>query len=85
MMALTATATRQSRQKIMHTLCMDGGDIISVSPQKKNIVYVVKRKPGVEEFVSALAESLSCLRTSMPRMIIFCRRYYRVCSDVPTV
>ena len=74
-MALTATATRSSRIKIMHTLGMDGAQIISVSPHKKNIMYVVKKKPEIEEFVQTLAESLRCLKICMPRIIIFCRRY----------
>ena len=74
-MAVTATATKSSRSKIMHILQMERPQIVYISPCKKNIFYMVKKKPPMEEFVRELADSLCNLKTSMPRIIIFCRRY----------
>lgn len=56
---------------------MDGALISSVSPHKKNILYlhVVKMKPDMEEFVQGLAESLCYLKSCMPRITIFHRCY----------
>ena len=43
-MALTATATKSSRMKILQSLCMVRATTISLSPHKKNIVYAVYPK-----------------------------------------
>ena len=74
-MALTATATSNTRANIVHTLCMEDSYVLSVSPHKKNVVYVVKRKGEMEEVVQILARGLQNLRTEMPRIIVFCKRY----------
>ena len=65
----------------MHVMCMERAHIIYVSPRKKNIIYMVKKKPIMNGFVHSLAESLRCLKTSMPRIIIFCRRYLE-CAEM---
>ena len=80
-MALTATATHMSRIRIIHSLRMNDPFLIYVSPHKKNIVYTVRPKPVLEDFISALSCTLQNLRTSMPRTIIFCRRYVE-CAQI---
>ena len=42
---------------------------------KKNIFYATKPKPCMEDFIRQIASSLRELRTNMPRLIIFCKRY----------
>ena len=74
-MALSATATATTRAKIIDTLCMDKPHVLSVSPHKKNIVYVVKKKGSMEEVVEILVRGLQNLRMEMPRIIVFCKRY----------
>ena len=74
-MALTATATMASRQKIIASLEMRDLVCILRTPHKKNIFYSVRPKTNIEEFVTELGSILQDLRTSMPRTIIFCRRY----------
>lgn len=74
-MALTATATRTTRERIIAKLCMEHPFILSLSPHKKNVAYFVKKKSTIEDFVQVLAKSLAVLRTSMPKTIIFCKRY----------
>ena len=83
-MALTATATKSSRAKILHSLRMVRPTMISLSPHKKNIVYTVCPKPELGEFVSSLVDCIKCFRTSMPRTIIFCRRY-RECAEMYSI
>ena len=74
-MALTATATATTRAQIVGTLCMDRPHVLSVSPHKKNIMYVVKKNSSMEEVVENLARGLKNLRTEMPRIFVFCKRY----------
>ena len=75
-MALTATATKASRQAICQTLGMIRPKVVTVSPNRPNIKYVVYSKPGtLEEVFAPLVEELKRLRLSMERTIIFCRTY----------
>ncbi len=74
-MALTATASSVTRSDIIATLCMEHSVIISTSPHKKNIMYVVKEKNTMEDVVMSITTILCDLRTAMPRMIIFRKRY----------
>lgn len=59
----------------MHILQIEKPQTVYISPCKKNIFYIVKQKPTIETFVQDLVDSLRDLRTCMPRIIIFCRRY----------
>ena len=61
-MALTATATRSSREIILRSVCMVEPVIISVSPHKKNIVYTVRPKPDIGEFIESIVDCLKRLR-----------------------
>ena len=74
MMALTATATRSTRDTVISILGMKCSTIVSASPDKPNISYVVRDKRNVEETVSTLKKKLQSLRCQMPRVIIYCRK-----------
>jgi len=75
-MALTATVTQD---RIISKLCMEQPFIVLVSPHKKSIVYFVEKKASVEEFVQGLADLLHILKDSIPKTLIFCRRYEECC------
>ncbi len=59
-MALTATATTASRQFIIKSLCMQSPEIISVSPNRDNIIYSVPEKPkdGAEVYFKNIVSTL---------------------------
>lgn len=73
--ALTATATKSTRQKVVSILGMINPVVVSISPHKPNILYWVGTKSSVEVTFSPVIQRLRTERTSMPRMIIFCRKY----------
>lgn len=77
-MALTATATKTTRNCIIKTLDMQTPDIVSISPIKDNIVYCVSEKSTIQVSLGPIADRLSCQRAAMDRIIIFCRRYEEV-------
>ena len=58
MMALTATATANTRRKIIRSLSMEKCYIVSRNPQKANIMYVVKPKTTLEESLSPIVEDV---------------------------
>ena len=74
-MALTATASLKTRDRVIKILGMESPCITAVSPHKANIVYWVLPKASIEEVFEPLVKELRELRNTMPRMIIFCRRY----------
>ena len=49
--------------------------IIAISPCKKNIMYRVSRFSSIQETFKPVLECIKKLRLSMPRIIIYCRRY----------
>lgn len=81
-MALTATATSSTRKYVCQKLGMLNPTIVSEPPNKPNIKYVVEKNDrSVDELMTPLVEELRKERTSMPRVIIFCRTY-NVCGEV---
>ena len=76
LMALTATATKQTREDICRTLGMKNPVVIADSPNKPNIKYSVVRNPGtLEETFESLIEEVRKNRQLTERTIIFCRTY----------
>ena len=73
-MALTATATKTTRNRIIAILGMLSPKVVSVSPEKSNITYWVRQKSSVEEVFTPIADKLKHKRANMPRVIIFCKR-----------
>ena len=75
-MALTATATRQSRQDICRTLGMTKPEVVSQSPNKPNITYELHvKRETIEETLAPLVEQLRRERNTMERVLIFCQKY----------
>ena len=77
LMALTATATTDSRTKIIGILGMDNCDVIAESPDKPNVRYWVREEKSIEVMFGPLAIKLCRQRNRMSRVIIYCRR----CED----
>ena len=76
LMALTATATKQTRDIVVSTLNLENPFILSVSPHKENIVFWVDQKSSsIEESFNPLVLKLKKEHLNMARVIIFCRRY----------
>jgi len=75
-MALTATATVATRKAVCRTLGMVNPAVISESPNKVNIKYVVHLNPGtLEETFAPLVEEVRRCRSTTDRTIVFCRTY----------
>ena len=75
-MAMTATATKQTRKDICKSLGLVKPVMIIRSPEKQNIVYKVTRKiADIEETFASLVEELSKNRRNTNKTIIFCRTY----------
>ncbi len=75
-MALTATATKVTRNAVCKSLGMISPSVIAKVPNKANIKYVVRTEPKcLETAFTPLAEEIRRKRTSMDRVIVYCRNY----------
>lgn len=78
LMALTATATKATRQHIVRILNMQKFTVVSASPMKTNLIYYVAKKKDLFHDLEPIIESLISKQNKMNRVIIFCRRYDEV-------
>ena len=79
--ALKATASRSTMQKIMRSLMMWNPITIYVPPQKKNIIYSIKAKESIESMVKSICSCLGEVSVEYPRTIIFCKRFTE-CTEI---
>ena len=77
-MALTATATKTTRQFIIKKLNMYNPVIVSITPMRNNLIYFVGQKTDILQQFVPLCKKLSAEGASMDKVIIFCRRYDEV-------
>lgn len=82
-MACTATATRSVQQDIISSLEMENCVFVSVSPDRPNIFYEVRRRTDIESDFSDLIHTLEEKLTNTPRVIIYCQSL-NICSDLFT-
>jgi superfamily II DNA helicase RecQ len=76
MMALTATATKATRDVIFNVLNMKSPHVIYESPNKGNITYSVQYMPNnidLEQYFGWLAKELIERKVSCDRTIIYCQ------------
>ena len=75
-MALTATATKRTRKYVCKKLSMSAPVVISQSPNKENIKYIVCLKEGtIPDVMAPLVDEVKAKRVAMPRVIIFANTY----------
>ena len=85
LLALTATASRTTREIILHSLGMAGRcyEIIK-SPERDNIFLAVQKvDSNVETTFNFLVKLVSIWQVRCPRVLIYCQTQ-RVCSDLYT-
>ena len=72
-MALTATATKQTRDTIFNTLGMTNTYIVSQSPEMANFSYCLTSTKSINTVLSAHMQQLKVERQRFPKMLIFCQ------------
>ena len=81
-MALTATASKSTREEIICSLGMRKPVVLAKPPDKRNIIYSVIEKDGdLELTFEWLVQELCMEREKTDRTIIFCRTM-QDCSDL---
>ena len=72
-LATTATVTPSIRADIIAKLDMKGCETVSVSPDRPNIYYEVRRLSTVEDDLQPLVNSLRAEHIQASRVIVYCR------------
>ena len=81
-LALTATASPSTREKIIKSLSLKKCLEITVSPNRKNIkLFVLKVASDVSVNFSWLARELAKMRVECPRTLIYVRDY-KTCGEL---
>ena len=80
-MACTATATRSVREEIIKSLEMEGCVTISVSPDRPNIFYEVRKRNDIDTDLADLIDTLREKLVNTPRVIVYCQSL-NTCSDL---
>ena len=79
-LALTATANASLRCDVMKIIGMIDPIVILLPTCKKNMYYCVSRFTTLVNTFSPLLDSMKQLKTSHPRVIIYCRRFEDCCN-----
>ena len=79
-MALTATATKTLRRDVYDVLGMENPVLVSVSPDKDNIKYVVAGFLTMDKAFGPIADQLYESHTLFGRTIIFCQKLDDCCK-----
>lgn len=74
-MALTATATKSTFDKVVDRLSMQNVAIVGTSPMRANIRYSVIPMTSMEEFCARIATDVREMGICYPKTVIFCQRY----------
>ena len=72
-MALTATATKDTLEVVISRLSLKNPVIIGLPPNRDNTMFRIKSLPTLEKFCMTLASDLQIHRTNFPKTIIFCQ------------
>ena len=79
-MALTATATRSLRKDVSDVLGMENPVVVSVSPDKVYIKYLVAGHVTMEKTFGPLCDQLYERQADVGRTIIFCQKLEDCCK-----
>ena len=73
-MALTATATAESRKDISGILGLQNPLVVAISSFRTNIIYSVKEFVSVHQTFHPLVDAILNNALEVPKTIIFCRK-----------
>ena len=74
--ALTATATKATKDTIFEVLMMDNPHVVFESPNKENVAYSVQYMPkdaDLEHYFDWLVEELRVKKEHCDRTIVYCQ------------
>ena len=80
-MACIATATRSVREEVIKSLEMTDCVCVSVSPDRSNIFYEVRKRTDIDTDFADMIDTLREKQVDTPRVIVYCQSL-NTCSDL---
>jgi bloom syndrome protein len=74
-MALTATATKETYDVVCSRLSMKNPSVIGCAPNRDNIFYALKLLPNMDEFAETISNNVKRLGLYYPKTVVFCQKY----------
>ena len=84
-LALTATATKDTLESVISRLSLQDPAIIGLPPDRINIKYIVKECPSMKDLCHQLSEELSSKRSRTPKTVLFCRSLQHCANIFATI
>ena len=72
-LALTATATRETLECVKSRLSLEDPVIVGLPPNRSNIKYIIKPVVSILDLCHQLTDELKMKRTNAPKTVLFCR------------
>ena len=72
-LALTATATKETLELVKDRLSMDHPTLNGLRPDRTNIKFAVEPCPDIRKLYHQLIDKLMVHRTATPKTIVFCQ------------
>ena len=79
--ALTATASKDTLCSVIKRLSLKDPVIVAVSPYRENISYEIRANINMDEFTSEISEEIKTLQSNFPKTVVFVRSY-KDCSCI---
>ena len=73
MLALTATATKETLECVTSRLSLEDPVVIGLPPDRANIKYSVMQLVAIPELCQQLTDELQLKQTETPKTVLFCR------------
>lgn len=77
-LALTATATKETFHIVCSRLSLENPVVVALSPDRPNLMLSVVKLPKIEDYTKQLSQDLRLSKMSYPKTIIFCHCYQDV-------
>lgn len=84
-LALTATATKETLESVKNRLSLQDPAIIGLPPDRINIKYIVKECPSIKDLCDQLSDELISKRSQTPKTVLFCRSLQHCANIFVTV
>lgn len=83
--ALTATATKETLDCVIQHLSMENPVIIGLPPNRLNIKYIVENSTDIPTFCRQITDELILKRAQMPKTVVFCRTLQNCATFFATI
>lgn len=84
-LALTATATKETLECVINRLSMKNPTVIGLSPERDNVMLHVRPAPTLKDMSLLLVKDLKSSRIQTPKTVVYCRSLKKCAEMYSTI